>query len=195
MDGATVAEDGNDPAAVELRILGGDGDESWILRRALEMPRVEEGMIEFRQAAEDKKGGKADIDGREGADFPGARHESRPAIERPAADIERIEEHRDNVLHEEAEAQPAKSAGKHDQRQPNSRPLRQQLFELFERQRRMHIEVAEAFLAETPCRLDRALGLAEFGYQTVGRVFRRAHDFPTRWMTSRISKIDTTGKN
>src|SRR6185312_9192978 len=99
------------------RVARRDGDEAAILRGALEMRRIEDGMVRLRQAAEDEKGREADINGRKGANLPGARHESGPAVERSAADIERIEDHGDRVLHEEAETESCERGGEHDQRQ------------------------------------------------------------------------------
>src|SRR6185437_8485906 len=76
--------------AIEHGVVAADAEEEPVTRDSLEVRSIEHRMSQARQSAEEQRAAKRADARAENAELDGGRDESRPAVERPPAGVDRI---------------------------------------------------------------------------------------------------------
>src|SRR5690349_18871887 len=101
---------------LELRIGGFDDKKKTAPARELETFHVEHRMVRHRQAVQGQDRKKGEQSGDQNRKLKGNRNERWPAVQRPAANVDRIINHRDPVLKVKAADAAEDSPDEYDQR-------------------------------------------------------------------------------
>src|SRR5476649_1165778 len=178
---------------VELGILRLDAEEEPVTAGQREPRQVEDRVIRHRQAVEREHAEDARQRGRENRALEGDRDERRPAVQRLAADVERVRDDRRPVLQRVAADAADQAANQHDERQ--TRVVRaERVVQFLDRERLVRVHAPVAFLVRALRRRHQRRGILELGHQAVDH--GRLHSSPTLapGRIVRISKIEIIGR-
>src|SRR6185312_16437103 len=134
---------------VETRIGGLDAEEEPVARSKVEIRRVEYRMIEPRQAVQYQHAEERGQRGPEHGHLEGRRNERRPAMQRPAAGVDRIVDHRRVPLQEIDAGSPDNASEQREQSHPVLAKT-ECVAQALDRERRVGVEVAVAVRASAP---------------------------------------------